>query len=405
MIAADSVSKQYRIHRNRSRTLKESFVRRLTGRFDSGNVLWALRDVTLEVQNGETLGIIGRNGAGKSTLLRLLCGIGRPTSGTIHRYGRVSGILELQSGFHPLLTGRENIRTVAILNGYTKREVDALEQRMIEFAELDDFIDEPVRIYSSGMNLRLAFSAAFHLDPQVLLIDEVFSVGDEGFQKKCLERFDHFKSSGKTLVLASHSMEQMKNMCDEVIVMEEGRIAFRSSPEKAVEYYLNFMSNRTEKRLSSVPGLGRGVQPEQGRRLGTREASITSVRILDEKGLKVDTVSGDSAIMIEIDIENQQQTDVVVSLGIFAEKDVKCFETFIPSAKNLTGRKGPNLTVRCFIPSIPLVPGLYYVNVGLYPPNWDFIYDYHWQMHPLVVEGDPGTVSGIMFVKPQWSAP
>jgi len=254
--------------------------------------------------------------------------------------------------------------------------------------------------------LRLAFSAAFHLDPQVLLIDEVFSVGDESFQKKCLERFDQFKSAGKTLILASHGMEQMKKMCDEVIVLEEGRIVFRSSPEKSIEYYLNLMRERTEKRLSAVPGLALDAkQPEEGRRLGTQEACITSVRIRDEKGGEIETISDGMAVVIEVDIENQVKTDMAVSLGLFAEKDVKCFETFIPSARNLTGSRGAKMTVRCLIPSVSLLPGLYYVNVGLYPANWDFIYDYHWQMHPFRVEGEAGNVSGIVSVKPLWSAP
>jgi lipopolysaccharide transport system ATP-binding protein len=407
VIAADSVSKQFRVHRNRPRTLKESFVRRLTGRYDAGNFLWALREVTFGVQTGQTLGIIGRNGAGKSTLLRLLCGIGRPTSGTIYRSGRVSGILELQSGFHPLMTGRENIRTVGVLNGYTRREVAALEQKMIEFAELEEFIDEPIRIYSSGMHLRLAFSAAFHLDPQVLLIDEVFSVGDESFQKKCVERFDHFKTAGKTLILTSHSMDQMKKMCDEVLVMEEGRIVFRSNPEKAVEYYLNLMRERTEKRMLSVPGLGgNGNQPDEGRRLGTQEAVVTSVQVRSENGEEINSISSGDSILVDMEIENNdEKSEMALSVGIFAEKDLKCFETFIPAVRGFTGSKTSKVKISCKIPSISLLPGLYYVNVGLYPVSWDFIYDYHWQMHPLRVLGDPGNLSGVLLVNPQWTAP
>lgn len=187
VLTVESVSKRYRIQRNRPITIKESIIRRLTGRYDRSNVFWALRDVNFSIEHGQTFGIIGHNGAGKSTLLRLLCGLGRPTSGRIRCGGMVNGLLELGSGFQPDMTGRENLVTGGILSGLTKRQVREKQDEIIAFAELEDFIDQPVRTYSNGMYLRLAFAAAIHFDPDVLVVDEVLAVGDSRFQQKCFE--------------------------------------------------------------------------------------------------------------------------------------------------------------------------------------------------------------------------
>ena len=178
--------------------------------------------------------IIGHNGAGKSTLLRLLCGLGRPTSGRISHNGQVSGILELGGGFHPDLTGRQNIVTVGILNGMTKSDMKAREQSIIAFAEMEDFIHEPVRTYSSGMYVRLAFAAATEFDPAILILDEVLAVGDERFQKKCLDRIATFRNAGKTLIVTSHDAQQIQSLCDEVLVLEEGHVMMHATQERFV---------------------------------------------------------------------------------------------------------------------------------------------------------------------------
>ena len=218
VLTAESVSKRYRIQRNRPVTLKESIIRRLTGRHSRDNAFWALRDVNFSLEQGQTLGIIGHNGAGKSTLLRLLCGLGRPTTGRIRHVGQVSGLLEMGSGFHPDMTGRENLMTGGILSGLTKRQVLAKQQEIIAFAELEEFMDLPVRTYSNGMYLRLAFAAAIHFDPDVLIIDEVLAVGDSRFQQRCLERLAAFRAAGKTSILTSHDSAQIRSLCNEVLV-------------------------------------------------------------------------------------------------------------------------------------------------------------------------------------------
>lgn len=406
-IAVESVSKCYRIHRNRSRTLREALTRRLTGRHDRGKDLWALHDVTFEVAHGRTLGIIGHNGAGKSTLLRLLCGIGRPTSGSIRRSGPVGGLLELGTGFHPLMTGRENIKTAGILNGLTKRQVESLEKEMIAFAELEEFIDEPIRTYSSGMLVRLAFAAAIQMNPDVLLIDEVLAVGDEAFRKKCLARLDEFRRSGKTLVVISHELDQIRVMCDEVLVLEDGRVAFHAEPESAIEHYQVLLRQRTEKRTAQLSGSAPVVvaQPEQGSKFGTQEASIESVRFYNDKGQPLEALSNGAGLTIEIEIRLKAQlSDFAVSLGVYTEKDVKCFETSIPSVRDLLGSFNGEGKFRCRIPSLPLLPGRYYANAGLFPTDWGFIYDYHWQVYSFIIVGQVPNLTGLISVRPEWSA-
>jgi len=221
ILEVESVSKVFKTLSRRPSTLQEWLARWWSSRQNRKEAFWALREVTFSLERGRSLGIIGHNGAGKSTLLRLLCGLGRPTSGRITCSGSVSGLLELGSGVHLDMTGRENIMTAGILNGLTKRQVLAQLDGIIEFSELEDFIDHPARTYSNGMFLRLAFSTAIHFDPDVIMIDEVLAVGDARFQQKCIDRLQVFRKAGKTLVLVSHDTEQIRRLCDEVLVMEE----------------------------------------------------------------------------------------------------------------------------------------------------------------------------------------
>ena len=199
----------------------------------------ALENIDLEISSGETIGIIGNNGAGKSTILGLLAGVLKPTSGQINIEGRVAPLLELGAGFHLELSGRENILLNGILLGMLKREVEEKSDAIIEFSELEEFIDQPIRTYSSGMLARLGFSVAVHCEPDILLLDEVLSVGDQDFQKKCIEKMLGFKRSGKTIIFVSHSAQQIEEICDRVIWIENGMI-YKSGPTKKIlNEYLN----------------------------------------------------------------------------------------------------------------------------------------------------------------------
>jgi lipopolysaccharide transport system ATP-binding protein len=369
----------------------------------------ALDDIHFAVEQGEVIGIIGHNGAGKSTLLRLLCGLGRPTAGRIRREGHVSGLLDLGSGFHPDMTGRENIMTGGLLSGLTRREILEREQEIIDFAELERFIDEPVRTYSSGMYLRLAFATAMHFDPAVLIIDEVLAVGDMRFQQKCLERLSAFRAAGKTLILTSHVSHQVRSLCDEVLVLEEGRVVTHADPDSALRCYDDLMRQRTEQRAAQVFG---GQAPpsliiEQGSRQGTQEASIEAVRFTNIEGESVESVRSGGGLTVELDFRLAQPIpDLILSLAIHNEAHVKCFETIIPSVRAAFGPLGEGGRLVCRFPELPLIAGRYYVDPGLYPMDWSYVYDYHWQMHALNIAGEHEStdqISGVAALHPSWS--
>ena len=408
ILNARSVSKHYRLHRNRPATVKESLVRRLRGRNDASQYHWALRDVSFSVEQGQAFGIIGHNGAGKSTLLRLLCGLGNPTGGSITRRGHVSGLLDLGSGFHPDLTGRENIMTGGLLTGLTAREVRSMEREIIAFAELEDYIDQPIRTYSSGMYLRLAFSTAMQFEPSVLIIDEVLAVGDARFQQKCAERLAAFRNAKKTLILTSHSTEQIRQFCDEVLVLEEGRAVLQSDPESAIKCYTDLMRQRTVRRSAQINTEAQSVVvPELGSRQGTQEAFISAVKLYDDRGETVNSILSGSPLDIELEYKLAAPIfDMACILGIYSEAGIKCYETAISSFQATFGRLQTRGTFKCRLPAVPLLPGRYYINVGLYPANWDYLYDYHWQMHGFSVftEGGSGE-SGLISMQPAWTSP
>jgi ABC-type polysaccharide/polyol phosphate transport system ATPase subunit len=410
VLRVESVSKQFKIERNRPVSLKELVVRRLTGRRDSLSALWALRDVSFSVEQGQSLGIIGHNGAGKSTLLRLLCGLGRPTKGHINRIGHVSGLLDLGKGFHPDMTGRENLMTGGILSGLTSREVRARQEEIIAFAELEEFIDQPVRTYSTGMYLRLAFSTAMSFDPDVLIIDEVLAVGDQRFKKKCIERLDAFRASGKTLILTSHDSEQITSLCDEVIVLEEGRVVIQGDPKSAIDCYNDLMRQRTEKRAAQLSN-GAATQPnlivEHGSRMGTQEATIYALKTYDRQGQATDCFNSGDSLTIEIEYKlTKPLSDFALMLGIYSEANVRCYETYINSFSATFGSLAEHGRFSCHLPELPLLPGRYFIDIVLHPMDWSYVYDYHWQMHPLNImntNGIPTESSGVVLLRPVWS--
>ncbi len=231
VIAATGVSKRFLSHSSKATQLKERVVK---GRGGETTEFWALRDVEVRIGDGETVGLIGPNGAGKSTLLKILAGILRPTSGTVDVQGRIASLLELGAGFNGELTGRENIYLNAALLGLSRREVDALLASIIEFSEQGPRIDDPVKHYSSGEYVKLAFSIAVHVDPDVLLIDEVLAVGDEAFARKCLGKIEQFQHAGKTILLVTHSLDLVSQLCTRGIVVDHGRIQYDGDPAFAV---------------------------------------------------------------------------------------------------------------------------------------------------------------------------
>lgn len=238
-IVLEGVSKRFKkvVLRTGYTTLKMSLTRLFAGNSRPVGYIQVLRDVSLSVANGTTLGIIGRNGSGKSTLIRIIAGIYKPDTGWVATQGRVSALIELGAGFHPEFSGRENIYINGIILGLSKREIRRRLDDIVRFAGLEEFIDAPVRTYSSGMYMRLGFSVAAHVDPDILLVDEVLAVGDEGFVRKCLEKMEEFKRRGKTIVLAGHDLLLMERWCDSAILLEEGRVSARGAPPDVVAAY------------------------------------------------------------------------------------------------------------------------------------------------------------------------
>jgi ABC-type polysaccharide/polyol phosphate transport system ATPase subunit len=233
VIEVQDVSKKYRVYHDRNTTLKE-FVLFNRTRYTEHVVL---RGINLKVLKGQTVGIIGHNGSGKSTLLKLMTGIIYPDSGTITIRGKTSSLLELGAGFHPEFSGKENIYYNAAVFGLTRKEIDDRYQEIVDFSELHEYIDNPVRTYSSGMYMRLAFSVAIHVDADILLVDEILSVGDENFQKKCQEKVWELKKENKTFVIVSHSRGMIQQLCDEVVWLHDGVIRARGTPDEVYERY------------------------------------------------------------------------------------------------------------------------------------------------------------------------
>src|SRR5688572_9288170 len=258
-MTAQNVYKNYRLWGRRSQfaTLKSALLKRDL-KFEPESSIPALRNVSFAIERGEAFGVIGRNGSGKSTLLKIMSGILKPTSGRMIVHGRIAALIELGAGFHPEITGRENIYINGIMLGLTRREIDARFDRIVEFAGIGEFLDQPVKTYSSGMYVRLGFAVAVHVDPEVLLIDEVLSVGDEEFSAKCIAKIQEMKYRGVTLVFVTHQLDQVRNLCDRAMWIDRGEALMVGDPVRVVDAYLQQVAEGSS-------GAPRGVAPRVSR--------------------------------------------------------------------------------------------------------------------------------------------
>jgi lipopolysaccharide transport system ATP-binding protein len=237
-IIVNQLSKRYWLQGGAPRTFQQAIAQVFTSA-RRGTEFWALRDVSFTITPGESVGLVGHNGAGKSTLLRMICGLGRPTSGSVRLDGRVAALLDIGAGFHPNLTGRENLYVSAVVAGLRRSEVDARYRSIVEFSEIEAFIDQPLRTYSSGMQMRLAFSVATHVDPDVLIVDEALAVGDSNFQQKCFERIEGFRKAGKTLLLVSHDPAMLGRFCQRALWMDHGKLHADGPADLILSQYAN----------------------------------------------------------------------------------------------------------------------------------------------------------------------
>ncbi|MGH3104656.1 MAG: ABC transporter ATP-binding protein [Gaiellaceae bacterium] len=389
-LSVESVSKRF-IRRARPATLKQLALHPIEhlhrDRF------WALQDVSLDVRQGQTVGLIGANGSGKSTLLRLVAGLGKPTAGKVTRRGEVAAMLSLGDTFDPFLTGRENAVTAGILAGYRRREVVAMLDRIVAFAELEEFFDHPLRTYSDGMRLRLAFSVAVSVEPEVVLIDEVLSVGDLRFQEKCFARLEELQEAGTTILLASHDDSQVRRLCQHVVWLARGRVQAQGDPDTVYERYRGAMRAETEQRAQTLAEAGGGDVPaaDDSSRVGTYEVEIAGVRVVPAT-VRLGVDDTDAGVRIEIDLVPRTPVEEpIVTVSLHRVGDyARMLEVSTEGDSVALGRLDEPQTVMLVIDRVELPPGSYRFDVGVFERNWSYIYDYRWHAYALEIVARDG---------------
>ncbi len=374
-IVVEHVSKAYRLWGRKSQfaTLKSALLRRETKLSPDASVP-ALRDVTFAVDRGEAFGIIGRNGSGKSTLLKIISGILKPTEGRVAVNGRVAALIELGAGFHPEITGRENIYINGIMLGLTRKEIEQRFDRIVEFSGIGEFLDQPVKTYSSGMYVRLGFAVAVHVDPDVLLIDEVLSVGDEEFSQKCVAKIQEMKYRGVTLIFVTHQLDQVRNLCDRALWLDHGEPVAIGDPVRVVDAYLQQVAAPSSAPVA-VP-----AEPEETKekendlaeeeRWGSGEVLLRRVSLVDDDGRDLVALGAGTPVTIEMDVEVRvAQDDFVFGVGIY-HADGTCvygtntdLEGLMPQRLDAGGR------VRFVMPSLDLVAGSYRIDAAVHTRN------------------------------------
>jgi len=377
-IEFSQVSKVFRLQRDRPRSFQEMFVRALRRNHNhSAQEFWALRDVSFHIEAGDHVGLIGRNGAGKSTTLKLISRIIQPTRGKITVNGRVTALLELGAGFHPDLSGRDNISLNGAVMGLTRREIARKIDEIIEFAEIEDFIDVPVKDYSSGMYLRLAFSAAAHLDPEILLLDEVFAVGDQGFQQKSQERIQGLRKRGITILFVSHSMEAVLQTCKRAIWLERGQVrAFGDVSAVSAAYYEDTLIKMAEKQAAKAHAAAEQALEDQQKRLGSGEARIERVEFIDADGRATRFTHTNARLTARLHYFASERVEKPL-IGIAFYRADQRIRIAGPN-NTMQPYKIPYIEGRGFvdyvIDRLPFLPGDYLIDAAIY--DWDDTHRY-----------------------------
>jgi lipopolysaccharide transport system ATP-binding protein len=395
------VSKRFTLHHDRPRSLRDAFLRLMRGEWHRpAETLWALRDLSFSIEEGTTVGLIGPNGSGKSTALKLAAGILQATEGTIRTQGRVSALIELGAGFHPDLTGRENIHLNGAILGLSRAEVKRRLDGIIAFAELERFIDIPVKYYSSGMYMRLGFSIAAHTDPEVLLVDEVLAVGDAAFQHKCLDRISRLRRAGVSIMLVSHGLGTIQSFCDTAIWFDHGQLQAQGHPTDIVMAYLNAVARKEETSLGSrLPS-----EIGDGQRWGTGRIRITQVELCDSSGTPCSVFVNGGPMEIRLNYwADQPIKDPNFGLAVFHQSGVHiCGPNtnfgglYIPVAEG----KGQ---VVYHIPSLVLLEGSYLLSVAVVDATDTETYDYHDRAYSFrVYRGESGEQYGLVTLNGTW---
>lgn len=415
-ISVKNVSKSFKLFFDRGYSLKEAILFSKRRKYERHTVL---DDISFDVKRGEAIGLIGHNGCGKSTMLKLLTRIMYPDSGSIEMNGRVSSLIELGAGFHPDMSGRENIYTNAAIFGLTKREIESRIQDIIDFSEIEEFIDNPVRTYSSGMYMRLAFSVAINVDADILLIDEILAVGDVSFQNKCFNRLKEIKANGTTIVIVSHSLGQIEQICDRSIWINDGRICAEGDPKTIHMTYLDYMVQK-QKASENAEVQVRKEEPEQPvrenteatdeaeavpeepqKRWGSRDAEITAISIHSADGKESRIFSTNDDIEIELSYEVKKPViDAVFGIGIFNRDGVQCYgtNTNIDRLPKFSLKKSGSIVLR--LNDISLLPGEYLIDFAI-EQGQGIPVDYYREACTIQIVSSVGDV-GITRIEHKW---
>ncbi|MCG8310519.1 MAG: ABC transporter ATP-binding protein [Cytophagales bacterium] len=360
LVKVEGIGKRYKIGRRKSAEMRETFSNFLTllklrttnNKFyeDRESEFWALKDISFQINEGEAVGIIGRNGAGKSTLLKLLSRITKPTTGRFEIHGRVGSLLEVGTGFHPELTGRENIYLNGTILGMRRAEIKSKFDEIITFSGVEEFIDTPVKHYSSGMKVRLAFSVAAHLEPEILIIDEVLAVGDAEFQKKCLGKMEDVTGQGRTVLFVSHNMRAVSQLCDRAILINEGKAVYSDKSDAVIEKYHEFLSNNNQgnKYIENYP-LNKSV-------------------ILNSFSLKENELRTNEVVEFNLNIESNSINHITdLSLLIFDDNYVRVGIVDLRSNDLFERSKiSQNVSIKGAINNLPLIEGTYKIGIFIY---------------------------------------
>jgi ABC-2 type transport system ATP-binding protein/lipopolysaccharide transport system ATP-binding protein len=407
-IEVENVSRIYRKYseQHRFKTFKSAILKGdLFKSLKSDEKVAALNNINFKVEKGTTFGVIGENGSGKSTLLKVVAGISKPTSGRISVRGKVSALIELGAGFHPEITGRENIYINGVMLGLSKEEIDRKFNDIVEFAELEDFIDAPVKTYSSGMYMRLGFSIAINVNPDVLLVDEVLAVGDASFVPRCLERIDEFRRKKKTILFVSHDLITVERVCDRVAWLKNGEMKALGDPKRVIDKYVQDVKSKKEsdfEQKQKEEEAQEDFEPERREnRWGNRDIEIKKVRLRDSQGKEKHVFSPSDGMVIEMNFSAKNHIkDFVFGIGIFNSQGVCCYATNTV----LEGYKSRSVQgsekVVCIIKTLNLTNGTYYLDVAAHRQD-GLPYDYHRNLYSFMVSSDY-TDSGIYRPQHSW---
>lgn len=411
-IEVDDVTKKFKVFLDKGYTLKELTLFSKRRKYEEREVL---KGISFEVKKGEAIGLIGHNGCGKSTTLKLLTKIMYPDSGTIEMKGRVSSLIELGAGFHPDMSGRQNIYTNASIFGLTRKEIDQRMDDIIAFSELEEFIDNPIRTYSSGMYMRLAFSVAINVDADILLIDEILAVGDANFQAKCFNKLREIKAEGTTIVIVSHALGQIEQICDRSIWIHDGLIRAEGKPKEIDLEYLDFMGQKRQlqsekKKVEEKPEAtveqkkDRETEKEDTktkRRWGNGKARIKAIDVTDIDGKKRSVFKTEEDIIFKIVYEVKKKVeDATVGIGIFRSDGIQCYGTNTKIDNFDKYDMVENGVAEIHIQKVKLLPGIYYLDFAI-EEGMGLPVDYFTHASQIEIYSDIGDV-GVCRVNHEW---